>query len=309
MLARNLGIRAFLGAADIFQSRPKSAHIIVLGNEKGGSGKSTMAMHIIVALLKAGRRVASIDTDSRQLSLTRYLENRARWSRKNNLALELPTHFSVRPGAGETIVSVEAQEFAAFKAIVDRLGEAFEFVVIDTPANDSYRMRLSHAIADTLVTPINDSFIDLDVLGRVDPDSLSLIAASQYAELVRDGRRERHLADRGETDWVVVRNRLSTLVSRNQRKVVKALNELAGLFEFRVADGVSERVIFREFFPVGLTALDQFDRATLGVQPTMSHLAARREMSELIAYLDLPFVAPAADDDGAPPMPLLSSAG
>ena len=105
---------------------PKSAHVIVLGNEKGGSGKSTMAMHIIVALLKSGRRVASIDTDSRQLSLTRYLENRARWARKHGLALELPTHFSVNAGKGETVSEAEADEYAAFKAIVDRLGQTFD---------------------------------------------------------------------------------------------------------------------------------------------------------------------------------------
>jgi chromosome partitioning protein len=293
---------------DGIKPKPRSAHVIVLGNEKGGSGKSTVAVHVIVALLKAGRRVASIDTDSRQLSLTRYLENRARWSRKNDLALELPVHFSVKPGAGETITDIEADEFAAFKAIVERLGQTFDFVVIDTPANDSYRMRLSHAIADTLITPVNDSFVDLDVLGRVDPENLSVLATSQYAELVRGARRERHLGDSGETDWIVLRNRLSTLASRNQAKVVRGLKELSALLEFRIADGVSERVIFREFFPMGLTALDQLDRTTLGVQPTMSHLAARREVSELIAFLNLPVLEPAVDD-GAPPIAVAASAG
>ena len=43
-----------------------SAHVVVLGNEKGGSGKSTTAFHIAVALLKAGQRVATIDLDCRQ---------------------------------------------------------------------------------------------------------------------------------------------------------------------------------------------------------------------------------------------------
>ena len=162
-----------------------SAHVIVLGNEKGGSGKSTLAMHVIVALLKAGCRVASIDTDSRQLSLTRYLENRARWARRSGVALELPSHFSVSLGEGERISEVEASEFADFIGIVDRLGETVDFVVIDTPANDSYRMRLSHALADTLITPLNDSFVDLDVLGRVEGWPLAVTAVSQYASLSR----------------------------------------------------------------------------------------------------------------------------
>lgn len=266
----------------------KSAHVIVLGNEKGGSGKSTTAVNIIVALIKAGHRVASIDTDSRQLSLTRYIENRSRWARKYGLTLEVPTHFSVRLGEGSVVSEVEAREFAAFAEIIDRLGERFDFVVIDTPASDSYRMRLSHAMADTLVTPVNDSFVDLDVLGRVDGDTLAVRTASQYAELVQGVRRDRLSAGQREMDWVVVRNRIGTLASRNQRKVMDGLEKLASLLGFRIANGISERVIFREFFPSGLAAFDTLDRAVLGVKPTMSHVAARREVRELVDSLRLP---------------------
>ena len=266
----------------------KSAHVIVLGNEKGGSGKSTTAVNIIVALIKAGHRVASIDTDSRQLSLTRYIENRSRWARKCGVALEVPTHFSVMLGEGAVVAEVEAREFAAFAEIIDRLGERFDFVVIDTPANDSYRMRLSHALADTLVTPVNDSFVDLDVLGRVDGDTLAVRTASQYAELVQGARRDRLSAGQREMDWVVVRNRIGTLASRNQRKVMDGLEKLSALLGFRIANGISERVIFREFFPSGLTAFDTLDRRVLGVKPTMSHVAARREIRELVDSLRLP---------------------
>ena len=265
-----------------------TAHVIVLGNEKGGSGKSTTAVNIIVALIKAGHRVASIDTDSRQLSLTRYIENRSRWARKKGLALEVPTHFSVRLGEGEVVAEVEAREFAAFAEIVERLGERFDFVVIDTPGNDSYRMRLSHAMADTLVTPVNDSFVDLDVLGRIDAETMAIRNASQYAELVLDARRNRMVAGQPELNWVVVRNRISPLASRNQKKVIDGLAKLAALLNFRIADGISERVIFREFFPMGLTAFDTLDPAVLGVKPTMSHVAARREIRELIDRLRLP---------------------
>jgi len=266
----------------------KSAHVIVLGNEKGGSGKTTTAMNIIVALIKAGHRVASIDTDSRQLSLTRYIENRSRWARQMRVALEVPTHFSVRLAEGDVVSEVEAREFAALAEIVERLGQQFDFVVIDTPGNDSYRMRLSHAMADTLVTPVNDSFLDLDVLGEVEPDIHAVAAVSHYAELVRSAIAERRMIDGFATDWVVVRNRLATLASRNQRNVVGGLRALSAALGFRVADGISERVIFRELFPVGLTAFDTFDRDTLGSEPTMSHVAARREIRELIAFLRLP---------------------
>jgi chromosome partitioning protein len=258
-----------------------------------------MAMHVVVALLKAGRTVACIDTDSRQLTLTRYLENRARWARRSGVELETPTHFSVKLGEGAVISEVEAREFAGFTEIVDRLGETFDFVVIDTPAGDSYRMRLSHMLADTLVTPVNDSFVDLDVLGRVEGETLKATAPSHYADLVAEARRHRLAAGSGDTDWVVVRNRLSTLASRNQRNVINGLTELAAALDFRIADGVSERVIFREFFPMGLTAFDPLKRAVLGAEPTMSHVAARREIRELVDSLHLaPAAAPSSPAAG-----------
>jgi chromosome partitioning protein len=290
-----------------------SAHVIVLGNEKGGSGKSTLAMHIVVALLKAGCRVASIDTDSRQLSLTRYLENRARWARRSGLSLELPSHFSVKLGEGDNLREVESREFTDFIEIVDRLGESVDFVVIDTPANDSYRMRLSHALADTLVTPLNDSFVDLDVLGRVEGSPMAVTGISQYAGLVEEVRRKRQQSVPRGTDWVVVRNRLSPLVSRNQRNVIEGLDLLAGHLGFRVAHGISERVIFRELFPMGLTAFDPFERAVLGTRPTMSHVAARAEIRDLVDWLNLPVRAPAtapfAEEAGPVMTPQLAGAG
>jgi chromosome partitioning protein len=267
---------------------PHSAHVIVLGNEKGGSGKSTTAMHIAVALLKAGQRVASIDADSRQRSFSRYVENRHRWSVRTGLPLELPHHFAVPGSHGRSLDEIETREFATFAEAINEVEHSFDFVVVDTPGSNSYLMRLSHSMADTLVTPVNDSFVDLDVLGRVDGETFEVVETSHYAELVREARKQRRLVDNGTTDWVVVRNRLSTIESRNKRNVSHGLEEMAMALGFRLAEGIAERVIFREFFPMGLTALDTLDKATLGFQPTMSHLAARREIRALIDALRLP---------------------
>jgi len=279
----------------------KSAHVIVLGNEKGGSGKSTTAMHLVVALIKSGSRVASVDTDARQRSLTRYIENRARWARRSGLDLELPAHYVVKLGDGEVVREIEAQEFTAYVDIILKIEREFDFVVVDTPASDSYLMRLSHSMADTLITPINDSFVDLDVLGRVDPESLAVIGPSHYAELVRAAIEERKRVDGKVTDWVVVRNRIASLFTRNQRNVIKGLQQLATALDFRVADGISERVIFREFFPVGLTAFDTFDKRTFGIEPTMSHIAARNEIRELIGCLGLPKAGGQGGNAAGPP--------
>ncbi len=270
--------------------KPHPAHVIVLGNEKGGSGKSTTAMHVIVALLKSGARVASIDTDGRQRSLTRYLENRAQWSNRTGAALEMPKHFTVPLASGELVSDVEGREFRAFAEAVSRTEHGYDFVVVDTAGSNSYLMRVSHAMADTLITPINDSFVDFDVLARVDPETFEIVGVSHYSELVADARRQRKLVDERLMDWVIVRNRLSSLASRNRRQLVKGLQALSGEIGFRIAEGISERLIFRELFPRGLTALDRLDKETLGSEPTLSHLSARREIRALIDTLNLPLV-------------------
>jgi len=279
---RHAGLGACL-FGDVF-----SAHVIVLGNEKGGTGKSTAAMHVTVALLQAGQRVATIDLDSRQQSLTRYIARRRDWAARARLTLEVPTHFCVARGSGLRLDEIEAQEFAAFADAVNTVEQSHDFVVIDTPGTDSYLMRLAHSMADTLITPLNDSFVDFDVLGAVDPASFEVTGISHYAEMVRDARRQRRLVDGGLTDWIVVRNRLSTLGSRNKRLVGEGVDRLGKELGFRAIDGFAERVVYREYFPRGLTALDEISADTLGQRPTASHATARDEVKRVIEALKLP---------------------
>ena len=268
--------------------KPFSAHVIVLGNEKGGSGKSTTAMHVAVALLQAGQRVATIDLDSRQKSFTHYIENRRNWAERTRIKLDVPKHYCVARGFGLRLDEIEAQEFAAFAEAVSAVENTHDFVVIDTPGSDSYMMRLAHSMADTLITPLNDSFVDFDVLGAVDPTNFATIGVSHYAEMVREARRQRRLVDGGMTDWVVVRNRLSALGSRNKRLVGEGVHQLARQLGFRTTDGFAERVAYREFFPRGLTALDDINEETLGTRPAFSHETAREEVKRLIDALKLP---------------------
>jgi chromosome partitioning protein len=268
--------------------KPFSAHVIVLGNEKGGSGKSTTAMHVAVALLQAGQRVATIDLDSRQRSFTHYVENRRDWAGRAGINLEHSRHFCVARGFGTRLEEIEAQEFSAFAEAVSAVEQTHDFVVIDTPGADSYLMRLAHSMADTLITPLNDSFVDFDVLGLVDPTTFELTGVSHYAEMVRESRRQRRMVDGGLTDWIVVRNRLSTLGSRNKRLVGAGVEALSKQLGFRTVDGFAERVVYREFFPRGLTALDEITEETLGQRPNQSHTTARDEVTSLIGALKLP---------------------
>jgi chromosome partitioning protein len=266
----------------------RTAHVVVLANEKGGSGKTTTAMHVVTALLKAGQRVASIDADSRQKSLTHYVANRRRWAKKCGVPLELPNHYAIERASGPSVDENEAAEFAAFAAAVNGVETTHDFVVVDTPATDSYLMRLAHAMADTLITPLNDSFVDFDVLASIDPESYEVTGTSHYAEVVREARRQRRIVEEGETDWIVMRNRVGQFETRSGRQIADGLADLSRRLNFRVAEGFSERVIYRELFPRGLTVLDTLDEATLGSRASLSHFAARQEVRALIDTLKLP---------------------
>jgi chromosome partitioning protein len=270
------------------QERSGSAHVVVLGNEKGGSGKSTTALHIAVALLKVGQRVATIDLDSRQKTFTRYIDNRRAWAKRTGIDLELPHHCCVALGNSMQIEDNEVSEFGQFSAAVSAVEKTCDFIVIDTPGTDSYLMRLAHSMADTLVTPLNDSFLDFDVLGAVDPKTYSVIGESHYSTMVRAARKQRRDLDGVTTDWIVVRNRLSMLGSRNKQLIAEGLDQLSFRLGFRPIDGFAERVVYREFFPRGLTALDDLNEATLGARPNMSHVTAREEVTALLRQLKLP---------------------
>jgi chromosome partitioning protein len=261
----------------------RSAHMIVVGNEKGGSGKSTIAMHIAVALIKSGQGVATIDLDSRQRSFTHYIENRRAWAEHVGRDLQIPEHLCL----GENDYPKDAAGCEAFADAVDALAQRQSFIVIDTPGHDSNLSRLAHSLADTLVTPLNDSFVDFDVLGTVDPETFGLTGTSHYSKMVEEARHQRQLIDNVTPDWIVLRNRLSTLGSRNKRFVGEALHELSQRLNFRCIEGLAERVIFREFYLRGLTAVDELDEITLGTRPTMSHVTARVEMETLLRTMRL----------------------
>ncbi len=273
----------------------KSAHIIVLGNEKGGSGKTTSAMHLIALLLHEGASVGSMDLDSRQRSLTRYVENRKAWAEANGVNLVMPDHVVIARSDLETVSQAQAAERAAFESDFARLATANDFVVIDCPGTDSFLSRLGHAVADTLITPMNDSFVDFDLLGRVDPQSWKIKGPSVYSEMVWESRKRRVMMDGGTIDWVVMRNRLSTLAAKNKRRVEGVLEALADRIGFRLAPGFGERVIFREMFPSGLTLLD-LRAEGVDAQMSMSHVAARAEVRGLLDVLNLPMPASSGSD-------------
>jgi len=252
-------------------------HRIVFANEKGGTGKSTTAVHVAVALAYQGAKVAALDLDTRQATFFRYCENRAATQARRGVRLAGPVFDTCR---GDTIEALE--EEAA------RIGEGADFLVFDTPGRDDRFARHVAASADTLVTPMNDSFVDFDLIGQVDAETFKVRKLSFYAELIWEARIKRSRAQieqqRREMDWVVVRNRTGYTDARNQRRIDEALTELSKRVGFRAIQGLSERVIYRELFPSGLTLLDKGQLGELGT----SHLVARQELRNLVQNLRLP---------------------
>ena len=270
---------------DSIRAQAGRPHVIVLGNEKGGSGKSTTAVHLTVALLRMGYRVGCLDLDARQATLARYLDNRRQFMRDNRIELPMPAYQRiVRSDAAERNLA-EADETRALETARGELGP-LDFLVIDTPGSDSFLSRLGHSQADTLVTPLNDSFLDLDLLARLEGEGNAILGPSHYSQMVWEQRQRRAARGRRPIDWIVMRNRLSHIDARSKRQIAKLLAEMAERFHFRVVPGFGERVIFRDLFPKGLTLLDLGE--ALGMPLKFSHLAARQEIRALVRAIGLP---------------------
>lgn len=253
------------------------ASVIVVGNEKGGAGKSTIAIHAAVALMHAGAKVAAIDLDLRQQSMAHFFSNRRAWLEANGAEAPKPIEFAI--AAGPDAVDRFEEAFA-------QAGEAADFVLIDTPGSDTAVSRAAHARADLIVTPMNDSFVDFDMLGVVDPVTLELTRHSLYAETVWECRKQRAAVDRKMIDWVVLRNRLAPTEARNRKRLDERVQALSRKVGFRVGPGLRDRVIYRELFPFGLTVAD----LTLSIRPvamSLQHVAARQELRALMSALGL----------------------
>jgi chromosome partitioning protein len=254
-------------------------YVIVFGNEKGGTGKSTVAMHVAAYLLNGGFKVGTIDVDARQGTFTRYVERRE----KAGNDIKLSEHIAILRSEDNDREKAQAIDAESLSGAISKLANC-DFIVVDTPGNDTYLSQSAHSYADTLVTPLNDSFIDLDVLVKTASD-MKILGPSIYAETVWNQRKER--AKRGEKpiDWIVIRNRLTTLYTKNRRDINVVLEALAKRIGFRLGSGFCERVIFKELFLSGLTLLD-LEKS--GAQTSVSHISARQELRDLISFMKLP---------------------
>jgi chromosome partitioning protein len=265
------------------------AHIIVVGNEKGGAGKSTLSMHVATALARMGHRVGGIDLDLRQKSFGSYVANRRKFLQKAGLDLPSPDYHDLPEVDQDALQPGENIYDYRLSAAVSMLEPNNDFILIDCPGSHTRLSQVAHSLADTLVTPLNDSFVDFDLLAKIDADGEKIIGPSVYSEMVWNARHLRAQAGLKPIDWIVMRNRMGAQQMVNKEKMGRALDRLAKRIGFRVAPGFNERVVFRELFPRGLTLLDLRDTGVK--QLNISNVAARQELRELIKALNLPGVS------------------
>jgi len=260
------------------------SHIIAIGNEKGGSGKTTTTMHLIVSLLRLGFSVGSIDLDSRQQSLTRYIDNRKQYQIAKNVDLGIPQHKLLQRSAARNLEIADKEEEDSFVSALEEL-KANDFIVIDTPGSDAFLGRLAHSYADTVITPMNDSFVDLDLIGNVNVETLDSIKPGIYSAMLWEQKMKRAARTQKEQNWFVVRNRLSMLDAKNKRNVEAALAKLSKRFGFKVAPGFGDRVIFKELFLHGLTLHDAVNSEAIRLTPSV--IAARQELRNFVTALNI----------------------
>ncbi|NNK16708.1 MAG: AAA family ATPase, partial [Sulfitobacter sp.] len=235
------------------------AHIIVVGNEKGGAGKSTVSMHVATALARMGHRVCGLDLDLRQRTFGRYIENRRSFLQQTGLELPSPDLAELPEIEASSLKPGENVYDHRLSAAVAEMEPKNDFILIDCPGSHTRLSQVAHSLADTLITPLNDSFIDFDLLAHTDATGEKITGPSVYSEMVWSARQLRAQAGLAPIDWVVVRNRMGAQRMVNKEKMERAVNKLAKRIGFRIAPGFNERVIFRELFPRGLTLLDLKD--------------------------------------------------
>ncbi|HEY8190639.1 MAG TPA: division plane positioning ATPase MipZ [Micavibrio sp.] len=263
--------------------KENKAHIIVFGNEKGGTGKSTAAMQTAIALLRRGYKVGTIDLDARQGTMTAYMKNRWAYMTRTKKSLPVTTHMDIESSSVIFTAGKEREEHDFLFLAMSELHRNCDFIVIDTPGSDTHLSRTAHGYADTLVTPLNDSLIDLDLLARIDPSTRELGGPSVYTKMVEKKNDERTQRGAFAVRWIVMRNRVAQGKAKSRPEIEAHLATLADRYNFTLVEGFGDRIIFRDMFIDGLAMADLAAEKLL---LKAEEKAAWREVNALIDTID-----------------------
>ncbi len=257
----------------------KNAHIIVVSNEKGGTGKSTISMHLAIKLLQEGFSVLAVDMDGRQGTLSRYIHNRNQFAQANDFRICTPEILTIAPVDDYAQISNHIKDS---QNAINQLKTKFDAIIIDTAGNKNYLFDVAHQFANTLITPMSDSLIDLNVLSQIDSQNNNQVG--HYAQYVWEVKKTLAQQNKTMLNWIVVGNKVSAFNSRNKNQVFEKLNSISKLCGFRVAKSIKDRVIYKELFMQGLTVLD-LNSKELKHKLTLSHIAAKQEIRDLAEFI------------------------
>lgn len=259
--------------------------IILVGNEKGGAGKTTIAIHLTISLLYLGFKVANIDLDIRQSSLTKYLQNREAFTKNSKTKIPSPKLCKLEESKRVIQNEADIDHQNNLQHIIAQEKNKHDFIVIDTPGVNNPLSTLAHSFADIVITPINPSFLDVSALAEVSSDDLGIIKPGIYSQMVWEQKINKAKRDGKPINWIIVQNRVHSLDSNNQRNIEKVIRALSARMGCKIAPGFGERVIFKELFLKGLTLLDlRSKKADLAL--TTSHLAAKQELINLLQLIN-----------------------
>lgn len=259
----------------------KKAHIIVVSNEKGGTGKSTISMHLAISLMQESFSVAVIDMDGRQGTLSKYIANRKKFCLHRKIKLPVPELFTYAPQSDPELIAANRDNI---DHRIKELIHEYDAIIIDTPGTKNYLFDIAHRYADTLITPMTDSLIDLNVMADIDFESATIGRPGHYASFIWDVKKQMAAEGRHYLNWIVVGNKTSPYKSKNKNAVFEYLERLGKLYGFRFTPGLKDRLIFKELFLEGLTVLDM-QNEKLKMRMTMSHLAAKREVRSIAEFI------------------------
>ena len=116
--------------------------IILIGSQKGGCGKSTLAINMSAYLANKAKDVVLVDADPQQSA--------ANWL-KDREETDLPKVHCV-------------QRYGDVKSTLKDLNSRYEYVVVDVAGHDSKELRTAMLVADIMIVPFRPSQLDLDTL-------------------------------------------------------------------------------------------------------------------------------------------------
>jgi chromosome partitioning protein len=252
----------------------KAASIVVIGNEKGGSGKSTTAMQTAIGLMRLGYKIGTIDLDARQGTLTRMLSNRFETIKRTSYDYPSPLHFPIEKHKGTTTREQEQKDRDFLMMALAELSSIVDFIIIDTPGSDSYLSHLAHAQADLILTPLSLTQFDTDVLFHLDPDTGKILRPAIYTHVILNARK----AAQRPIQWLVMLNRLNPDRQKThyEDSLEESLKSGQEPYDFTLIKGFSERPIFHTLFAKGLSLLDVRQDDQLPLTPDL--LIARQEI-------------------------------